>query len=144
MYGAPLSLLADEAPLPAPEPLAPPPAVPFERRELLPDSRARTIVTPRGMVQGPGGMWVPVYCANCGADGGLCPEVNMTFMFYLCNKCVFTHGRIAATMMVPDEVFWQKVKDEQMATYNRYLSIEELMQVVEADASPLATLLTSR
>jgi hypothetical protein len=86
--------------------------------------------------------WVPVFCANCGADGGSCPEENMTFMFYLCNKCAQTHGQIAGTMMMPDEVFFEKLKQEQMASYGRYLTQEELSAIVAADASPLATLLT--
>jgi hypothetical protein len=111
--------------------------------DILPDSRLRTIVTPRGMIQGPGGMWVPVFCANCGADGGMCPEENMNFLFYLCNKCFETHGQIAGTMVMPDEVFFEKLKQEQMASYGRYLTQDELRAVVEADASPLATLLKS-
>ena len=110
--------------------------------DLLPDSRLKTIHTPKGMIFGPGGTWVPVFCANCGADGGLCPETS-TFLFYLCNKCAETYGDIPGTMMMPDEVFFQKLKDEQMASYGRYLSHEELLAVVEADASPLATLLKS-
>jgi hypothetical protein len=112
--------------------------------DLLPDSRASKIVTPRGMVQGPGGMWEPVFCANCGAEGGLVPTENMTFLFYLCNACAQTHGAITGTMMMPDEVFFQKLKDEQLASYGRYLTEIELHQVLEADASPLATLLKSR
>jgi len=62
-------------------------------------------------------------------------------MFYLCNKCAETHGAIAGVMLMPDEVFFEKIKQEQMATYGRYLSEQELRAVVEADASPLATLL---
>ena len=112
--------------------------------DLLPDSRASKIVTPRGMVQGPGGMWEPVFCANCGADGGLVPAEGMTFMFYLCNSCAQTHGAIAGTMMMPDEVFWQRLKEEQLASHGRYLTELEMAQVLEADASPLATLLKSR
>lgn len=111
--------------------------------EILPDSRLKTIHTPKGMVQGPGGMWVPVFCANCGVSGGLCPEENMTFMFYLCNDCVWKYGEIAGVMMVPDEVFWEKVKQEQLDKYGRLLSDAELRQVLEAGASPLATLLKS-
>lgn len=106
---------------------------------LLPDCRAKTTKN-RIFV---GSMsWVPVFCANCGADGGSCPEENMTFMFYLCNKCAQTHGQIAGTMMMPDEVFFEKLKQEQMASYGRYLTQEELSAIVAADASPLATLLT--
>jgi hypothetical protein len=114
--------------------------------ELLPDSRLKTIHTPRGMVQSVGmGTWVPIYCANCGKDGGICPEENMTFLFYLCDDCAEKHGHIAGTLSMPDEVFWQKLIDEQLAQYGRYLTDQELAAVVEADAaSPLAKLLKSR
>lgn len=111
--------------------------------ELLPDCRTHVDHTPRGMIQGPGGMWVPVFCANCGVDGGMCPEVNMTFIFYLCKKCADTYGEIAGTMMMPDEVFFEKMRQEQMASYGRYLNQDELTVIVEEDASPLATLLKS-
>lgn len=118
---------------------------PFDKPiEMLPDSRLKTIITPKGMVHSAAfGTMVPVFCANCGADGGYCPDENMNFLFYLCNKCAETHGQIAGTMMMPDEVFFQKLKEEQLASYGRYLTQEELRAVVEADASPLATLLKS-
>jgi hypothetical protein len=115
-----------------------------DKPDILPDCRCSVIVTPRRMVQGPGGMWMPVYCANCGADGGLCPVENMTFLFYLCNKCAETYGQIAGTMMMPDEIFFQKLKDEQEATYGRSLTPEEIAAIVEAGDSPLAKLLTGR
>lgn len=108
---------------------------------VLPDCRTKTIVTPRGMVQGPGGMWVPVFCANCGADGGLCPHENMTFMFYLCTKCAETYGQIAGTMMMPDEVFFERLRQEQLEAHGRYLAPQEIAQVVAEDCTPLAKLL---
>lgn len=108
--------------------------------DLLPDSRPKQA---KGRVFTNGGTWVPIFCANCGTDGGLVPEENMNFVFYLCNRCAETHGAIAGTMMMPDEVFWEKLKQEQLAAYGRYLSELELAKVVEADASPLATLIKS-
>ena len=65
----------------------------------------------------------------------------MTFLFYLCEKCAETHGAIAGTMLMPDEVFFQKLKEEQIASYGKYLTEQELARVVEEDASPLATLI---
>lgn len=106
--------------------------------DILPDSRARET---KGRIFTQIGVWIPVFCANCGVPGGSCPEENMTFLFYLCNKCAETHGAIAGTMMMPDEVFFQKLKEEQIASYGRYLTQPELAAVVEADASPLAKLL---
>lgn len=105
---------------------------------LLPDCRAKTT---RGRIFTSGGAWIPVFCANCGTHGGSCPEENMTFMFYLCNKCAQTYGQIAGTMLMPDEVFFEQLRQEQMASYGHYLTQAELTAVVEADASPLATLL---
>lgn len=118
-------------------------SAPIQSAEILPDSRLRTIHTPRGMVQGPYGTWIPIFCANCGAKGGLVPEENCTFAFYLCDKCYEKHGVPAGLMAVPDELFWEKVKQEQMETHGRLLSEVELAKVLEADASPLATLLKS-
>ena len=90
-----------------------------------------------------GASWIPVFCANCGADGGLCPEENMTFMFYLCNTCAETHGQIAGAMLMPDEVFFEKIRQEQLETYGRYLTQAELTRVADADDTPLAKLLKS-
>lgn len=109
--------------------------------EILPDSRAREV---RGRIFTPGGAWIPVFCANCGVPGGSCPEENMTFLFYLCQKCNDTYGDIAGTMMMPDEVFFEKLKQEQLASHGRFLSEAELVEIVLADASPLATLIQGR
>jgi hypothetical protein len=53
--------------------------------DTLPDSRLKQS---KGLVHGgPAGQfrmnWVPIYCANCGAAGGLVPEENKTFAFWL-------------------------------------------------------------
>lgn len=112
-----------------------------DRKDILPDSRARET---RNRIFTPGGAWIPIFCASCGKDGGSCPEENMTFIFYLCNDCFKKHGHLTGTMVMPDEVFWAKVKEEQMASFGRYLTELELAAVVEADASPLATLIKGR
>jgi len=109
--------------------------------ETLPDSRARNGAT---ILMGAGGVWVPVFCANCGKDGGMVPEQNMTFAFWLCAPCAETHGAIAGMLMLPDEVFWERVKQEQLEAHGRFLTEQELVAVVEADASPLATLINER
>ena len=109
--------------------------------DFLPDCRAHEA---KNRIFTPSGPWIPVFCANCGADGGSCPEENMTFIFYLCNKCAETHGTVAGVMMMPDEVFWQKMRDEQMETYGRYLTENELVAIAQEDASPLATLINGR
>jgi len=108
--------------------------------DLLPDSRLKTLHTPRGMTNGPGGTWIPYFCANCGKHCGWCPETS-TFFFYICPPCFETHGEIAGLMMVPDKVFFDRVAQEQQAAYGRVLSHEELLRVVQEDSSPLAKLL---
>lgn len=109
--------------------------------DLLPDCRSREV---RGRIFRGGQAWVPVFCGNCGAEGGSCPEENMTFMFYLCPKCAETYGSIAGTMMMPDEVFFEKLRQEQLEAHGRFLNEQELIQVVQEDASPLATLILER
>ena len=108
--------------------------------DVLPDSRLRTPFTPRKAVWRGMAWWVPIYCGSCGADGGLIPQENMTFAFYLCNDCARKYGHLTCTMMEPDAVFWERVKQEQIERYGRLLTAEELQQVA-AGKSPLATLL---
>jgi hypothetical protein len=108
--------------------------------DIFPDSRLHLNHTPRGMVQSKRGTWLPVFCANCGAPGGHCPETS-TFLFYLCNGCFAKHGAITGTMAVPDKEFYEKVAQEQMETYGRPLSHNELLKVVAEDSSALSKLL---
>jgi hypothetical protein len=104
---------------------------------ILPDSRAKVT---RGQVFTSSGTWIPVFCANCGTDGGLCPEES-TFMFYLCNDCFDKYGAITGTMTVPDAVFYEKLAQEQQQAFGRPATMSELLQVIENDSTPLATLL---
>lgn len=106
---------------------------------LLPDSRAKET---KNRVFTPTGTWIPIFCANCGCDGGLVPEENMTFVFYQCQKCSETCGELTGHYKMPDEVFFEKLKQEQLAAFGRYLTPEEISAVVEAGDTPLATLLT--
>lgn len=109
--------------------------------DILPDCRAKNSKTiNRGVLSN----WTPIYCANCGADGGLVPEENMTFAFYLCNKCAETHGQIANTYIMPDEVFWEKLKQEQLEVYGRYITDEEMARELENESSIFSKLLKER
>jgi len=93
---------------------------------VLPDSRTRLIATPHAAVNmGLAGFQVPIFCASCGAPGGHVPEENMTFVFWLCTPCFQAHGEITNTMVMPDEVFWEEVKQAQLAKYGRALNAEE-------------------
>lgn len=106
--------------------------------DILPDSRAKN---PTGRVFQGATAWVPVFCANCGKPGGMCPEENMTFLFYQCVPCSERYGDIAGTMKMPDEVFFEKMRQEQLESHGRYLTETELAFVVQEGASPLATLI---
>lgn len=106
--------------------------------EILPDSRAKEA---KNRVFTPTGAWVPFFCASCHKECGKCPEENMTFLFYLCPLCFETYGEIAGTMVVPDKVFFDRVAQEQQEAYGRSLTHQELVQVVQENSSPLATLL---
>lgn len=105
----------------------------------LPDSRLAVIATVKGAVWRCGRWWEPIYCANCGTDGGLVTG-DITFSFWLCQKCE-QFGHIDGTWAVPDRIFWAKVELEQRERYGRLLTEPEVQTVVEADASPLATLI---
>ena len=111
-----------------------------QHTNILPDCRMKDR---RQFSQTMLGISVPVFCANCGVHGGEAPA-DSTFLFYLCTKCAETYGQIAGTMLMPDEVFFEKVKQEQLEAHRRFLTEAELITIVEADASPLATLLKER
>lgn len=108
-------------------------------KDILPDSRARG---GRGAVLGKWGVyWVPVYCASCGVFYGRVPEETCTFAFWQCDDCFKKYGLIAGTMVEPETVFWHKVAQEMDEKYGRELTPEELQSIVDADSSPLASLL---
>lgn len=96
--------------------------------EILPDSRARET---KGRIFVAGGAWVPVFCANCGKEGGRCPEENMTFICWICPPCAQTYGEIAGTLFMPDQVFWEEVKQAQIEKYGRLLTAEETAKSLE-------------
>lgn len=105
--------------------------------DVLPDSRTKET---RGRVVMRGTVFVPIYCANCGAPGGGVPEEHMTFAFYLCNACAEKWGPIAGTMVVPDEIFFERVKQWQLENYGRFLEAHEIVEELENPNSSLAKL----
>lgn len=104
---------------------------------ILPDSRPKVV---RGRVCVRGTTFVPIYCANCGAPGGGVPEEHMTFAFWLCRKCGETWGEMAGTFTVPDEVFFEKVKQAQLEKYGRFLSVDETAKELDNESSTLSKL----
>ena len=110
--------------------------------DVLPDSRATFISTPKHVVFELGMFWVPIYCGSCGKEGGRVPEENCTWAFWLCAICEVKYGDVAGVMMVPDSVYWERLKQEQLAHgEKRLLTNEELLTIVEADATPLSKLI---
>jgi len=109
--------------------------------QVLPDSRERVISAPRNVQYMAGAYWVPIYCASCHVEGGRVPQENMTFAFWLCQECFAKYGELTNMLVMPDEVFWEKVRQEQLDKYGRLLSPKELLDVVEADATPLSALI---
>jgi len=109
--------------------------------EVLPDSRTRDRAKGRvGLVQSKQGDQMPIFCPSCGVHGGWCP-VTATFAYWLCRKCEATYGHLTGMMVLPDEVQWERWKQEQLDTHGRLLAPEELAQVVAADASALSRLI---
>lgn len=109
--------------------------------DVLPDSRARTT---RGIVFRNGEPWIPIFCANCGADGGHVPEASKTFAFYICVPCGEKWAPLAGTMLVPDEVFWAKVKEEQIERYGRELTGDEVAEALKDPQHVLSKLAKDR
>jgi hypothetical protein len=107
---------------------------------LLPDCRLKTeTVTQRHYNLN----WQKIFCGNCGKDGGWVPE-ETTFIFYLCQPCADKHGQIDGTYTVPDEVFFQEVKNAQLEKFGRELSMQEQMEALSSEESVLSKLGRSR
>lgn len=108
---------------------------------ILPDCRLKQ---PKNIYNHIGLNWVPIFCANCGNDGGFVPEDNCDFAFYLCMPCAERLGPIAGTYMMPDEVFWARVKQEQLSQFGRELSGPEIVEILKDDSNPLTKLVKER
>ena len=115
---------------------------------IAPDSRLRDRA--RGLIRGLFPLlghainWVPIFCANCGKPNGYVPAENCDFVCWLCTPCSEKHGAEYGGALVPDEIFWQKAKHEQLSMYGRLLSPRELQAVAESGNGPLATLLSEK
>src|SRR5438105_4877335 len=76
--------------------------------------------------------YVPIFCANCGFDSGMLVPEDSGFAFYLCDErgknCADRWEPLANTCLVPDEIFWQKVKEAQLEEYGRELTPEEIIE----------------
>lgn len=68
--------------------------------QVLPDARptvaAGRVITVSEKRHKLLGWMEPIYCVNCGADGGMVTKDWAAHCFYLCNDCVDKHGAIPA------------------------------------------------
>lgn len=113
--------------------------------DLLPDSRLndreRKVVHGFHSIQFGYIDWVPVFCANCGKPYGKVPEATCTFAFWLCDLCAEKWGDLAGTMVMPDDVFAEKMRQAMLEEYGRVLSPEELLRLAEAGTDSFSKLL---
>lgn len=115
-----------------------------EKIDVLPSSRPKTIITPKGLVnRGIEGMWEPVYCASCGKPQGLVPE-NAGFAFVQCDPCFAKFGVPAGMMAVPDEVFWKAVHEAQLEEFGRLLTADEEVEQLANPDSTMSLLARSK
>ena len=114
-----------------------------ESPEIFPDSRARQA---KGVKWHNGMNWVPIFCANCGKDKGFVPEdaLSCNYAFALCDPCAEKLGPLTNTYMMPDHVFWAKVKQAQIEKYGRELTGPEVAEALKDDNHILAKLAKDR
>jgi hypothetical protein len=68
----------------------------------------------------------PVFCANCGKLHGYVPSENTTFACWLCNECAEKYGTSLAGYLMPDEVYWERVRQETSGlTFSRVQALAE-------------------
>ena len=111
--------------------------------ELLPESRLRN---PKGSKRFMGLNWVPLYCANCGVEGGYVPEDSLScnYSHYECLPCAEKLGELVGHYKVPDEVFWEKVKQAQLEEDGRELTEQEVIEALKDSTHYLTKLTTER
>lgn len=110
---------------------------------ILPESRLRDRLkgVVRGLFMGVSINWCPVFCANCAKPHGYVPEENMTFAFWLCDECAEKWGPHAGLMLMPDQVFWRKVMEEQLDKHGRLLTEKELQAAADSPCTALGKLI---
>lgn len=112
--------------------------------ELLPSSVPKVI---RGVRFKDGIAMVPIYCANCGSDGGFVPEAAVLckqFAFYLCEPCAEKWSPLVDTLCVPDEVVWELAKQEQLEREGRELTPAEIVEALKDEGHYLSKIAKER
>jgi hypothetical protein len=99
---------------------------------VLPSSVARHI---KGSVMKNGVEWIPIFCANCGVDGGYVPKPSEHFAFFLCdenqNGCSSKWSPMVDHMVVPQEKFWEVARQEQLERYGREMTEVEILDALK-------------
>lgn len=109
---------------------------------MLTDGRARE---PRDRVFRAGRWHVPVFCGSCHRDDGqMVPEDACDFAFYLCEPCAETYGDLDGVEMIPDEVWFARIRDAQIDDYGRELTLIEQVDELSNPDSALSKLARDR
>lgn len=101
----------------------------------------------RGVKMIGGKPFVPLYCINCGADGGLVDEAGVAAMMdhaYICEPCADKWGELFGASPIPDEIFWGKLRAAQMEKYGRMLTDFELVEALKDEHSMISKLARER
>ena len=91
--------------------------------------------------------FAPLYCGCCGKDSGTfvqLDDLGPNFAFYQCQACLDKYGSIDGTYAIPDEVFWQRVKEAQLEKYGRELTPAEITEALKDEHHPLSLLAKDR
>lgn len=111
----------------------------------LPNCLARET---RGLIQSAGLAMKPVFCANCHAIAPFVVDEGMAFAFYLCeaeqNDCASKWQHVVGTIAVPDEVFFERVKQAQLEHDGRELSATEQAEALKSSDHYLSKLAKDR
>lgn len=115
-------------------------------KDVLPSSRLRE---DKNVVIGPYGIrQIPIFCANCGKDGGMVLESDWdavkNFAFYLCIPCAEKWSALVDTMISPDEKFWRKLHEAQQEAFGRELTENEIIEALKDDKHIISQLARER
>jgi hypothetical protein len=106
---------------------------------ILPDSRPRTMKGAKYDAEF--GWLVKVFCFNCGRRAGWVTEgTNVRHIAVLCDGCGVTYGAEGATYVPPDRVYFDNLKEAQLESYGRILSVSEVASAAAEKHGPLAAL----
>jgi len=116
------------------------------KSDILPNCIAtrseKTVVCANGI------KWLPLFCANCGKDGGLVMETEFdrvkNWAFFLCDPCAEKWSPLVDHALAPDEVFWKKVREAQLEAFGRELTDVELVEALKDDNHILTKLSKDR